>query len=138
MRALNRVVADRVLDTLLAGAPFLAGLGLAALFATIALGFEEPNRAMLLVSSCLLLAAPLAVLVHVALTSHLTQARRRTWLRALAGPSAISAFSRYLGLRQRRKFLERRHRNRRRSTEGVPSNNELQRTRPAQATEPRR
>jgi hypothetical protein len=136
VRALNRVVADRVLDMLLAAAPFLAGLGLAALFATIALGFEEPNRTMLVVSSCLLLAAPLAVLVHVTLTSHLTQARRRTWLRALRGPSAISAFSRYLRLRERPGFLERRHPNWRRSTADVPSNNE--RTRPARATEPRR
>jgi len=98
VRAPHRAVGDRVLDAILAASPVLACLGLAGMFVTIALGFEEPNRAMLGVSSCLLLMALMSVVVHVALTSHLTHARRRTWLRALGSPAAISAFSRYLRL----------------------------------------
>jgi hypothetical protein len=93
-----QVPRDWVLDRLLSVSPLLSALGLAGLFATIALGFEEPNRAMLIGSACLLLTAPLAVVTHVAVTHHLTTARRRTWLRSFGSAKALSAMSRYLRL----------------------------------------
>ena len=82
----------------------LSALGLAGLFVAIGLGFEEPNAVLLAGSACLLPGAPLAVVLHAGLTSRLTPARRRTWLRALLGPGAVWAISRYLahGTRPRR------------------------------------
>jgi hypothetical protein len=76
-------------------------LGLAGLFVTIALGFEEPNRVMLVASACLLVTAPLAVVIHAALTHHLTRARRRIWLRAFVSPKAVWAMPRYLRFSRR-------------------------------------
>jgi hypothetical protein len=76
--------------------------GLAGLFVAIGLGFEEANTTLFAASACLLPAAPLAVVLHAALTSRLTPARRRTWLRALLGPGAVSAMSRYLAHGTRR------------------------------------
>lgn len=89
---------DRVLDLLLVSSPAVSMLGLVSLAVTVAIGFEEPNRTMLVASAGLLLAAPLAVVTHVALTHHLTRVRRRTWLGAFMGPRAISAMSDYLHL----------------------------------------
>src|SRR5688572_10370302 len=71
------------LDIVLGASALLSALGLAGLFAAIGLGFEEPNAVLFVASACLLPAAPLAVILHAALTSRLTPARRRTWLRAL-------------------------------------------------------
>jgi hypothetical protein len=67
------------------------GLCLTALF-----GFEEPNSTLLLVSSLLVLAAPVAMLVHLVLTRELTRQERRIWIRELTGPRAPWAFSDYL------------------------------------------
>jgi hypothetical protein len=89
---------DRLLDVLLDVGPLVSFMGLAGLFATIGMGFEEPNRVMFVASGGLLLAGPLAVVVHAACTRHLTPARRRTWLRAFCGARAVSAMSRYLQL----------------------------------------
>jgi hypothetical protein len=87
---------DRVLDGLLGMSLLASTLGLVGLVVTIALGFEEPNQFILLMSACLLPSAPLAVVMHASLTDHLTRARKRTWLRAFRGPRAVSAMSRYL------------------------------------------
>jgi len=89
---------DRVLDWLLDVSPLASTLGLAGLFVTIALGFEEPNRVMFFASASLLVTAPLAVVIHAALTHHLTRARRRIWLRAFVSPKAVWVMPRYLRL----------------------------------------
>jgi hypothetical protein len=89
---------DRVLDRLLGVTPLASTLGLAGLFVTIALGFEEPNRVMFFSSAGLLVTAPLAAVIHAALTNRLTRARRRIWLRALVSPKAVWAMPRYLSV----------------------------------------
>jgi hypothetical protein len=87
---------DRVLDWLLYLSPLASIGGLAALFVMIAVGFEEPNQVLFFASASLLVALPLAVAVHAALTHHLTRAKRRIWLRAFVSPKAVRAMPRYL------------------------------------------
>ncbi len=85
-------VGNRVLGVLtllsLAG---IVGLGLTALFA-----FEKPNSMLLLVSSLLVLATPVAMLVHLGVTRELTRDEKRIWIRELTGPRAPWAFSDYV------------------------------------------
>ena len=69
----------------------LVGLGLTALF-----GFEKPNNMLLLVSSVLVLSAPVAMLMHLILTRELTREEKRIWIRELTGPRAPWAFSDYV------------------------------------------
>jgi hypothetical protein len=69
----------------------IVGLGLTALF-----GFETPNNMLLLVSSVLVLAAPVVMLVHLCTTRELTRQEKRIWIRALTGPRAPWAFSDYV------------------------------------------
>lgn len=98
---MSHTLGDRVLDRLLQVSPLASTLGLAGLFVTIALGFEEPNRVMFFASTSLLVTAPLAIVMHAALTSHLTRARRRIWLRSLVSPKAVRTMPRYLRLSAR-------------------------------------
>src|SRR6266540_3369884 len=81
----------------------IAGLGVMGL-----LGFEEPNNTLLLFSSAFILAAPLAVLVHLGLAGELTREEKRMWLRELTGSRAASAFSEYLTSGDRRATAKRR------------------------------
>jgi len=69
----------------------IVGLGLTALF-----GFEQPNSMLLLASSGLVLAGPVAMLVHLCTTRQLTRQERRLWIRALTGPRAPWALSDYV------------------------------------------
>jgi hypothetical protein len=85
-------VANRVLGALAALSLFgIVGLGLTALF-----GFEKPNSMLLLVSSVLVLAAPVAMLVHLGATRELTRQEKRIWIRELTGSRAPWAFSDYV------------------------------------------
>ena len=68
-----------------------AGLLLTALF-----GFEEPNDRLLLFSFGVLIAATVAVLVHLGVTRSLTRPQKRVWLRRLTGRRAASAWGEYL------------------------------------------
>jgi hypothetical protein len=91
-------VVNRVLGALAALSIFgIAGLGLTALF-----GFETANTMLLIVSSVLVLAAPVAMLVHLSVTRDLTRHEKRIWIRALTGPRAPWAFSDYVTSDDRR------------------------------------
>jgi hypothetical protein len=74
----------------------LSVFGMIGLALTAMLGFEEPNRALFLLSSVLMVAAPVAMLVHLIVTRELTRREKRLWIRQLAGPHAARAFSAYL------------------------------------------
>ena len=74
----------------------LSLLGFVGLVLTFVLGFETPNTALLATSGALLLAAPLAVLWHVAATRTLTTAEKRLWMRELTGAEVWSAMSEYM------------------------------------------
>lgn len=102
-------------DVLLAGAAFLSVAGLIGLFCAAALAFEEPSARLLVASAVAVLAAPVAIVVHVTTSPRLTAAERRQWLRILvAGPEAWTSWGEYVSSRNRRATLEqiraRRHR----------------------------
>src|SRR5437762_14154916 len=59
-------------------------------------GFEEPNETLLLVSFVLMLAAPVAMLVHLTITKELTWREKRIWIRQLASHRGARVFSAYL------------------------------------------
>jgi hypothetical protein len=67
----------------------------ALLVVNIALSFEEPHWAMLTVAVLLLLAAPLGILIHMALTSEMTLGEKRMWLSGFAGRKGPSLFAAY-------------------------------------------
>jgi hypothetical protein len=75
----------------------MAGL---VLMATLA--FEEPNHALLLVSSLLVFAAPIAAALHLVVTRELSRQEKRIWIRQLTGRRAPWAFSDYLTSPDRR------------------------------------
>ena len=75
--------------------PYVSLLGVALLVVNIALSFEEPQWAMLTVASILLLAAPLGILIHLAITSEMTLAEKRMWLSGFAGRKGPSLFAAY-------------------------------------------
>ena len=76
--------------------------GMIGLATTVLVGFEEPNNTLLLVSTVLVLAAPLAALVHLGLTTELTRQEKRAWIRGFTGPRAPRVLSDYLTCRDRR------------------------------------
>jgi len=82
-------------------------VGAVAMAVTMLLGFEEPNGILLLVSSILLFAAPVAMLAHLALTHELTAEEKRIWFRALTGRRALAACSMYLSGGNRREAIGR-------------------------------
>ncbi len=61
-----------------------------------ALGFEEPNETLFLVSFVLILAAPVAMLLHLAITGELRWREKRIWIRQLASARGARVFSAYL------------------------------------------
>jgi hypothetical protein len=74
----------------------LTAVGIVGLFLTAMLGFEEPNTPMLFVSGAMALAAPIATLVHLALTRELTHDEKRIWLKEFGSAQVWSALSEYL------------------------------------------
>ena len=85
----------------------LSVAGLAGLIITPLAGFEEPASGLLLVSSVLTLAAPIATLVHLSVTKELTRHEKGIWMRQLTGPRAPRVFSMYLTSRDRSAVAER-------------------------------
>ena len=83
---------NRILQTSVA----LSLLGMVGLATTVLLGFEEPNGMMLLISSLLFFAAPLALAVHLMMTKELSPQERRTWIRELTSVRSGQALSAYL------------------------------------------
>ena len=81
--------------------------GMAGLVLTATLAFEEPNTALLLVSSLLLFAAPIAVLLHLASTRELSRQEKRIWIQQLTGRRAPWVFSDYLTSPDRRATAKR-------------------------------
>jgi hypothetical protein len=93
-----RRITNRVL-----GAFTVAGLlGLGILAMTLMIGFEEADSTLLLVSAVLTFAAPIAMLVHLALTREMTRQEKRIWVQGLTGPRFLLVFSRYLTADDRR------------------------------------
>ncbi len=70
--------------------------GLAGVLLTFVLGFEEPNTALAVLSAAMVLAAPIAVLLHLALTASLSPAEKRVWWNDFASAEIWSAMSEYL------------------------------------------
>jgi hypothetical protein len=83
------------------------------MFIVAATGFEEPTGILLLSSSLLMLATPMAVLLHLLFTGELTWSEKRVWLRELAGSRVLRVFSAYLRCHDRRalarRFVKTRH-----------------------------
>jgi uncharacterized membrane protein len=102
------VRARRTLEAWLA--PSIAGLAL--LGVTALMGFEEPNAWLLLIATGLALAAPVTVLVHLALTRQLSRDEKRMWRRELTGVSAASALAEYLRASDHRTVIAQRVRQR--------------------------
>ena len=83
-------------NTVLRALPLLSAAGLDCFVVAVAIGFEEPNGALLLLSIPLLLCTPVGVLAHVCLTRELDKKQRRVWLRALTGRRWLWTFPEYL------------------------------------------
>jgi hypothetical protein len=80
---------------MIASLPYMTLLGGVALVANIALSFEEPHREMLLVSALLIAAAPLGLVLHLAVTHELTPDEKRRWMAGLMsrrGPELFGAY----------------------------------------------
>ena len=86
-RTVNRVLQAFVVVSLLG----LVGLGV-----TVFVAFEEPNSMMLLFSSIMLLAALVALALHLMMTKELSPEARRTWLRELTSARSGEALWTYL------------------------------------------
>ena len=70
--------------------------GIAGLVVTLMLGFEEPHTPMLWVSGAMMLAAPIAALVHLGVTRGLTNDEKLIWLKEFRSSEVLSALSEYL------------------------------------------
>src|SRR5262245_51274342 len=81
--------------------PVISAFGLAGLAATLLLGFEEPNAALLALSAVALLIPLLVPFVHLAVTKELSREEKRAWLRAMTGRRAPWAWSAYLSCADR-------------------------------------
>jgi len=69
---------------------------MAGVVLTVLFGFEEANETLLFLSCGLVLAAIVAVFVHLAATRMLNRAQKRLWLHQLTGRRAASALAEYL------------------------------------------
>jgi hypothetical protein len=111
-------------NTVLGAFAVLGVFGIVGLVLTAMLGLEEPNSTLLVLSSVLLFAAPLATLVHLSVTRDLTREEKRIWIQQLTGRRAAWAFADYLTCHDRRataKRLVEEALARRRAEEGLPS-----------------
>jgi hypothetical protein len=78
-----------------ASLPYLTLLGCAGLVANVTLSFEEPHDGVLFVSALLLAAAPIGLVVHLAITDELTPDEKRNWVAGLMsrkGPKLFGAY----------------------------------------------
>lgn len=89
----------------LAVLPSISLLGVLALAVNAALSFEEPHPEMLVASGLLLLATPVGVLCHLAVTRDLTRAEKWAWLAGLTSGRAIAFLSAYVEAGDRRGAL---------------------------------
>jgi uncharacterized membrane protein len=71
-------------------------IGIVGIVVTTVAGFEEPQMTMLLASVAMVLAAPIAALVHLSTTRTLTNDEKWIWLREFGSARAWSALSEYL------------------------------------------
>lgn len=90
-----------------AGLPGLTLLGCMGLLATFALSFEEPHGLMLLVSALLIGAAPVGLILHLALTHELTPDEKRRWVAGLVSRRGPELFGAYFGPGSRRRATDR-------------------------------
>ena len=74
----------------------LSILGLGGVFVTFWFGFEEPNVWLATVSAAMLIATPLAAILHLTFTRALSPEDRRSWWRDFTGADMWSALSEYL------------------------------------------
>jgi hypothetical protein len=94
--------ANWVLTTL----PYLSLLGLVSLVANIMLSFEEPHSERLLVSAMFLAAAPVGVLMHLAVTPELMRGEKRMWVAGLVGRNGPTYFAAYFSATERRRTTQ--------------------------------
>jgi hypothetical protein len=87
----QRRLAERIVATL----PYVSLLGLGSLITNIMLSFEEPHAEMLFVSAALLPAAPLGMLVHLAVKQALTPNEKRMWITGLMSREGPTLFAEY-------------------------------------------
>ena len=74
----------------------LTVFGIVGVTLALMLGFEEAHTPTLWVSSAMILAAPMAALVHLSVTRGLTQVEKRIWLREFGSSRVWEALSEYL------------------------------------------
>jgi len=74
----------------------LSVVGLSGVFLTFWFGFEEPNVWLATLSAAMLIAAPLAVILHLTFTRTLSPEERRIWWNDFTGADVWSALSEYL------------------------------------------
>ncbi len=93
--------ATSLASRLLVSLPYVSLCGVGGLVANLIWSFEEPHWGLLTAAGVLLLAAPLGMLTHLALTSELTPAEKRLWASALASRKGPSVFAAYFNARER-------------------------------------
>ena len=81
--------------TALAILPWISLLGLLGLVVNTVLSFEEPERAMLIASGLLLMAAPLGLSIHLAVTRELSRDEKRAWIAGLTGRRGMAFLAAY-------------------------------------------
>ena len=74
----------------------LSLVGMCGVLLTFWFGFEEPNVWLAALSATMVMAAPLAVLLHLTFTRTLSPGDRRVWWNELASGEVWSALSEYL------------------------------------------
>jgi len=100
-RPATRSRGSRLASRCFAGLPYVSLCGLGGLAANLMLSFEEPHRGLLMVAGLLLLAAPVGMLTHLAVTSELTGTEKRLWASALASRKGPTVFRAYFSTRDR-------------------------------------
>lgn len=93
-------------ELLLAGSPYVSLLGFLGLVVNALLSFEEPHREMLLASGLLVVAAPLAALLHFTTTRVLTPSQKRTWIAGVMGRGGLALFAAYFNSVDRSRATE--------------------------------
>ena len=74
----------------------LSLVGMSGVLLTFWFGFEEPNVWLAALSATMVMAAPIAVVLHLAFTRTLSPSERRAWWNDLASGEVWSALSEYL------------------------------------------
>ncbi len=94
-------------SAILCAAPYASLLGFAGLVSTMALGFERPHAGILAVATVFLVAAPVVLLFHLAVTREMSGAGRRWWVRALLGRRGPRLAAAYFRADKRRRLTRR-------------------------------